>query len=377
MPILRVKTGCLTCRRRKKKCDEIRPLCTGCSRNKLSCLWPRSHHGIDGGGVDGIRVAPLVTATGTGIGTVTGTRQQPRQQYLPGLSPDANTQRADDEAQDLLFFHVPEAPSGSFVTASWAAQCIDQQPSAQMIGAGPMSPDSSSSAATATAAATSTSTSTAAVPAPFHDQGMHDFPDIAPEPFSPFPPPDAAAFDLSAVDFADAAAQVFPDVPTPTAAADDGPSQALQRHVRTPSSGGQPGVPRSMSLLPGMDSDSFELLGHYMSVTTRSMGNGSTVDNPFAVQLIPLAFGSDLILHLILTQSAVHRATRLVGASDSAASDHYRRSLRLFQQRLAQSSDGCAPELTTLAAAALILCFVEVRVPRTHHLHTCSCLPRY
>ncbi|KAM5356760.1 hypothetical protein ACJ41O_003406 [Fusarium nematophilum] len=36
----RSKTGCLTCRRRHKKCDEIHPVCTGCTRNRLICCWP-------------------------------------------------------------------------------------------------------------------------------------------------------------------------------------------------------------------------------------------------------------------------------------------------------------------------------------------------
>ncbi|KAJ5116788.1 hypothetical protein N7456_001136 [Penicillium angulare] len=35
----RTRTGCLTCRRRKKKCDEARPSCTGCHRNNLECQW--------------------------------------------------------------------------------------------------------------------------------------------------------------------------------------------------------------------------------------------------------------------------------------------------------------------------------------------------
>lgn len=35
----RSKDGCQTCRRRKKKCDEIHPICGGCSRNGLSCQW--------------------------------------------------------------------------------------------------------------------------------------------------------------------------------------------------------------------------------------------------------------------------------------------------------------------------------------------------
>lgn len=36
----RTRTGCLTCRRRRKKCDERHPTCLGCERNQLICLWP-------------------------------------------------------------------------------------------------------------------------------------------------------------------------------------------------------------------------------------------------------------------------------------------------------------------------------------------------
>lgn len=43
----RTKTGCMTCRLRKKKCDEeIDPAtgkCTGCARNFLDCCWPASN----------------------------------------------------------------------------------------------------------------------------------------------------------------------------------------------------------------------------------------------------------------------------------------------------------------------------------------------
>lgn len=56
-PRLRTKTGCLTCkhmslptlcpaiiyipigRQRRKKCDEISPACSGCTRNRLVCTW--------------------------------------------------------------------------------------------------------------------------------------------------------------------------------------------------------------------------------------------------------------------------------------------------------------------------------------------------
>ncbi|KAH8645710.1 hypothetical protein BX600DRAFT_556119 [Xylariales sp. PMI_506] len=40
MPKLRTKTGCLTCRTRRKKCDETHDRCLGCLRNHLQCVWP-------------------------------------------------------------------------------------------------------------------------------------------------------------------------------------------------------------------------------------------------------------------------------------------------------------------------------------------------
>lgn len=39
-PKTRSRTGCFTCRKRKKKCDECYPVCSGCARNFLCCVWP-------------------------------------------------------------------------------------------------------------------------------------------------------------------------------------------------------------------------------------------------------------------------------------------------------------------------------------------------
>jgi hypothetical protein len=39
-PGLRTKTGCLTCRQRKKKCDEVTPVCGGCESGNRACSWP-------------------------------------------------------------------------------------------------------------------------------------------------------------------------------------------------------------------------------------------------------------------------------------------------------------------------------------------------
>lgn len=38
-PRLRTKTGCLTCRSRRKKCDEAQPHCSACSKLGLRCRW--------------------------------------------------------------------------------------------------------------------------------------------------------------------------------------------------------------------------------------------------------------------------------------------------------------------------------------------------
>ncbi|KAL3492461.1 hypothetical protein BJX62DRAFT_250655 [Aspergillus germanicus] len=37
---LRTKTGCLTCRKRRKKCDEQQGTCRNCDRRWLTCRWP-------------------------------------------------------------------------------------------------------------------------------------------------------------------------------------------------------------------------------------------------------------------------------------------------------------------------------------------------
>lgn len=41
----RTITGCMTCRKRRKKCDEEKPICGGCRRNYLQCNWPDYNNG--------------------------------------------------------------------------------------------------------------------------------------------------------------------------------------------------------------------------------------------------------------------------------------------------------------------------------------------
>lgn len=39
----RSKSGCLTCRYRRKKCDERKPNCSSCARSEVKCDWPSFH----------------------------------------------------------------------------------------------------------------------------------------------------------------------------------------------------------------------------------------------------------------------------------------------------------------------------------------------
>ena len=117
---------------------------------------------------------------------------------------------------------------------------------------------------------------------------------------------------------------------------------------------------RGMPLLPDHGQDAFELLGHYLARTANSMGNGSTDANPFVVQLIPLAFSNDLILQLILTQSAVHRAVSKDIQTDTVANGYYGRSLQLFRKNVNDYIGGMEASRLTLAIGALIMCFTEV-----------------
>lgn len=38
----RTRSGCLTCRRRKVKCKEEKPVCSGCLKSNYQCLWPEN-----------------------------------------------------------------------------------------------------------------------------------------------------------------------------------------------------------------------------------------------------------------------------------------------------------------------------------------------
>jgi len=62
----RSKSGCLTCRSRRKKCDERVPVCINCERNEIGCSWPllKTVEGQVPSKRDAEKVRPLLVAFG-------------------------------------------------------------------------------------------------------------------------------------------------------------------------------------------------------------------------------------------------------------------------------------------------------------------------
>ncbi|KAK1486752.1 hypothetical protein CCUS01_15082 [Colletotrichum cuscutae] len=318
-PIFRVRTGCLTCRGRKKKCDETKPRCRGCERNRLECRWPPTSSS------QAAAAASSSQATQSG-----GASRSPRE---VGNSPESTRQ---DDLQPTA-----PSPAGSTV-ASQSPQHLPDR-SVNFSFASHIQSSESPSAAT-----TDSSSSPATQIVTTDQNGAIIVPPQTPEEHT-----------TTAIGLEDPSAFSVFNTEDP----DDGEAtdQMVHSPVQPMSIFRDHHVPRSMNLLAGnQDSNSLELLSHYLSATSLSMANGSTADNPFTAQLIPLAFSSDLVLQLLLTQSAVHRAAKSLVPTDHIATKYYNQSLRLFQQNISTYMGGQHGEETLiLGIGALILCLVE------------------
>ncbi|KAJ5767712.1 hypothetical protein N7533_000295 [Penicillium manginii] len=259
--IVRVRTGCWTCRRRKKKCDEIRPICGGCSRNELGCSWPT---------------------------------------IIPGRRNSRPENELSKENADLRRFSL--------------AETIDEH-EAMRLSTSPASRRHSSSISSIGSPSVTAS-------------------DDADEPMAQNSPADHRRN-------------------SSTGSTSNSDISLMHRaHVGNV-------VPRTMSMLPGYDPESYQLLSHYLSTTADCMANGSTPINPFLVQIVPLAFSSDLLLQLVITQSAAHRAFRRRDETDAVAHSHYSKAIKLFRHGVTEFIEGKEPNPLMLLVGALLMCFTE------------------
>ncbi|KAJ5973709.1 hypothetical protein N7481_010919, partial [Penicillium waksmanii] len=96
----RSRLGCLSCRRRKKKCDEVKPTCAACLRNDLRCVWPD----------------PSLPASGSGVGSTL--QQQAASNAIPVPASNAWALASSSAHHNLPIATIPASLSPFSVPGS-------------------------------------------------------------------------------------------------------------------------------------------------------------------------------------------------------------------------------------------------------------------
>ncbi|KAM4055854.1 fungal specific transcription factor [Hirsutella rhossiliensis] len=334
MPIIRSRSGCFTCRRRKKKCNEEKPLCSGCRRNKLDCRWPAESSSSSiarqsrdrtcspspslahASPTDPGRRPPLDKVPSVVV-TLSGPSDQRHRHSLPSPpKPQAMEPATEPTARDESLKPRPDP-----LPAALYRSLVTDIGSESSVGA--------------------------AVDVSDDSQGS---PSV-----SPLPMPSASALAATSTCSNDPC-QLEYDNKAPDQLS-DGQVRALCQQVGNSL---RPLVAAPMALLPSHGPNSYELLSYYLSRTANSMGNGSTDVNPFIVKLVPLAFSNPLVLQLLLAQSAAHRQASSLQAGNEIAQQYYTDSLRLFRNVVGEYVSGKDENPLTLTVGSLILCLTEV-----------------
>ncbi|RGP77481.1 hypothetical protein FLONG3_4400 [Fusarium longipes] len=330
MPIIRSRTGCFTCRKRKKKCDESKPICSGCKRNKLDCIWPEPATNNSSS-----TSSSTTTTNNTKVATAAEAPRPSRPSFgasstCSQTSIASSIRRSQDPDHELAQ-HDPHSVNDPVLP--------DPAPDHDRV---PHNDDSSPASGD-----THMIDADAGIDDEYVEPVVNDNADHRHQP-SPSPSSSASSSD------------------SPTAITTYDPDTANALTLALPPSS-EAGIPLNgvitmpMSMLPEQGHHSYELLSYYLARTANSMGNGSTDVNPFISKLIPLAFSKPLVLQLILAQSAAHRqASAERHPSDEVAQRYYTDSLRMFRNVVDEYVSGNAENTLVLTVGSLIMCLTEV-----------------
>ncbi|GKT98007.1 c6 transcription factor [Fusarium langsethiae] len=337
MPIIRSRTGCFTCRKRKKKCDESKPICSGCKRNKLDCIWPEPASATS----SNAKVPPPPPTTTTNNARVarpsfgassTGSQTSIASSIRRSQGPDHELEQHDPHSvtDSVLPGSVPEHDrvfhNSDSSPASGDTHMMDADADAHIDADSDPHVDANNHHAE-----------------PVVDDNTHHH--------QPSPSPSSSTSSSESP----TAIQTTYDPDT---------ANALTLALPPSSEAGLPlhgTITMPMSMLPEQGHHSYELLSYYLARTANSMGNGSTDVNPFISKLIPLAFSKPLVLQLILAQSAAHRqASAERHPSDEVAQRYYTDSLRMFRNVVDEYVSGNAENTLVLTVGSLIMCLTEV-----------------
>lgn len=110
----RSRNGCLTCKRRKVRCNEEKPVCGHCSRLRLECHWKNADAATPTG--DTVRFHQSMNHTST----VTMSQRMEQPQQTPFADPLGFSGYAMDPLADLFAFREPSIQGSAGFDAAQA-----------------------------------------------------------------------------------------------------------------------------------------------------------------------------------------------------------------------------------------------------------------
>ncbi|KAH6663982.1 fungal-specific transcription factor domain-containing protein [Plectosphaerella plurivora] len=300
--IRRVHTGCMACKMRKKKCDEVKPKCGDCRRLCLDCTWPTNSPSTS--------TSTRVSANTTSMIDVAWPNASEQWASSIVLDDQVRDADADGTAGNMRSLSMSVASTESHLDAS-IADLLCQLSSAANV-ADPAVLDAVSAA-------------------PLDDLNLDldlEWPTLS---------PDASWLDN-------------PPAPSPSPS-----QQSVVVAAASPSLSIY-----TPSLTPDMQSPLDKaLLNHYSTVVASVLSrcpSQHTLGNPYLTHLLPMAMSSPTVLHSILALSATHWQ-RLRPEMQSRALLHRGRATQTLADMLPHV-DGSTVDVALVSC--LLLCMTEL-----------------
>ncbi|KID91819.1 Fungal transcriptional regulatory protein [Metarhizium guizhouense ARSEF 977] len=325
--IRRVQTGCLMCKRRKKKCDETKPRCGDCRRLCLDCAWPPERHGKPKPG-SGFADEAVKEDANCDDGIVE-----------PMPSSSIISQLPEAVIRDIPVRKSPSASSsssgrhGSFDNQSQYSHASHNSQLGYSNYANFNQPVEQTAIMTvATSSMAMPSSSTMPVTSGIIGE------------LTPDMPPQKLSWDMSASPPAWLDSITPISNGSPTASIDSAPpSQSLSIYV-----------PQLMPQLSGPQDRA--LLNHYSTIVSSILSRRASTENPYNSYLLPMAQSNDLVLHCILALSANHWRKLQPAMGDRGL---------LHKSKATQALAGLLPHVDTTSAdialvSSLLLCMTEL-----------------
>ncbi|UNI17600.1 hypothetical protein JDV02_003932 [Purpureocillium takamizusanense] len=352
--IRRVQTGCLMCKRRKKKCDEIKPRCGDCRRLCLDCAWPPERHSRSkvAAAAAAAAVAAPSKSTSSSSSSASSTTAAAASQHNgidAAIPPSA---AADGPLMEMPIRNSPSPVStpasgrhGSYDSSSHgsshgshASSHGSSHPSQGSFSQPEQTPPGMAISAAAAAAAA------AAMPMPVATTAAGMINGLALD----MSPPGGGG--KVSWDVGNSSPHGWIEAFTPVSNG----SPAEESFDSTPMSSLSVYVPQ---LLPQLSAPQDKaLLNHYSTIVSSILSRRASSTNPYNNYLLPMAQSNDLVLHCILALSANHWRKLQPGMGDRGL---------LHKSKATQALARLLPDVDRTSAdialvSSLLLCMTEL-----------------